>query len=42
MMYDQDIEFVVFLVVALLLFFSISWIVEWVIASMDRIVDEEE
>jgi|TARA_R110000737_G_scaffold4554_1_gene14843 hypothetical protein len=41
-MYDQDVAFFVFLVVALLLFFSISWIVEWVIASMDRMVDEEE
>jgi len=41
-MYDQDVAFVVFLVVALLLFFSISSIVEWVIASMDRMVDEEE
>ena len=41
-MYDQDVEFVVFLVVVLLLFFSISWIVEWVIASMDHVVDEEE
>ena len=41
-MYDQDVAFVVFLVVALLLFFSISSIVEWVIASMDRMADEEE